>query len=161
MAYVKLVHAGHFPCHVRHHVLTVFERSDIMSDKVSHIKQAHARHFRFHVRHVPCGMHIGEHWYWIHSACLSVCLSAMICSTLCPRHWCNSSSLTYLNYLWGIGVHGDVNLPPWPLTLEVWRHDLEIMKKKLEIMGKKPCGTCCGKSIDVMASIGLWTTPEG
>ena len=58
MAYVKLVHAGHFSCLVRHHVLTMFERSDIMSDTVSHIQPAHMGHFQFHVRHVPCGPHI-------------------------------------------------------------------------------------------------------
>ena len=58
--YVKLVHAGHFPCYVRHHVLPMFEKSDIMSDKVevSHIKPTHAGHFRFHVRRVPRGLHI-------------------------------------------------------------------------------------------------------
>ena len=57
-AYVKLVLAEHFPCHARHHVLTVFERSDIMSDKVSHIKPAHMGHFQFNVRHVMHGLHI-------------------------------------------------------------------------------------------------------
>ena len=58
MAYVKLAHAGHFLCHVRHHVLTMYKRSDITSDKVSHIKPAHAGHFQFYVRHVPRGPHI-------------------------------------------------------------------------------------------------------
>ncbi len=53
VAYIKLVQAGHFPCHIRHHVLTMSEKSDIMSDKVSHIKPALAGHFWFHVRHVP------------------------------------------------------------------------------------------------------------
>ena len=58
MAYVKLVHAGHFLCHVRHHILTVYKRSDITSDKVSYIKPAHAGHFQFYVRHVPRVPHI-------------------------------------------------------------------------------------------------------
>ncbi len=64
VAYVKLVHAGHFPRHVRHHVLAMFKRSDIMSDEVSHIKTAHAGHFQFYVRHVPRGPHIWRTlWY--------------------------------------------------------------------------------------------------
>ena len=54
----QIVHAGHFPCHVRHHVLTMFEWSDITSDKVSRIKSAHTGNFQFHVRHVPRGPHI-------------------------------------------------------------------------------------------------------
>ena len=41
VAYVKLVNAGHFSCHIRHHVLAMFEKSDIMSDKVSHKTSPH------------------------------------------------------------------------------------------------------------------------
>ena len=42
----KLVHVEHFPCHIMsHHVLAMFEKSDIMSDKVSYIKPSHAGHF--------------------------------------------------------------------------------------------------------------------
>ena len=73
VAYVKLVHAGHFLCHIRHHVLlTMFERSDIMSDRVSHIKAAHVGHFRFYVRHVPWPAYVENtvHVYriarWLH-----------------------------------------------------------------------------------------------
>ena len=58
VAFVKLVHMGHFLCHIRHHVLTMSKMSDITSDKVSHIKPAHIGHFQFYVRHVPHGPHI-------------------------------------------------------------------------------------------------------
>ncbi len=58
MAYAKLVHVGHFLCHVRHQVLTMYKRSDITSDKVSHIKPTHVGHFQFYARHAQCGLHI-------------------------------------------------------------------------------------------------------
>ncbi len=52
-AYVKLVSAGHFPCHV----LTMFERSGIKSDKVSRIKPARMGHFQYYVKHALRGPH--------------------------------------------------------------------------------------------------------
>ena len=47
----------HFPCHIRHHVLTMIIRSDIMSDRESHIKLAN---FQFYVGHALHGPHTVE-----------------------------------------------------------------------------------------------------
>ena len=56
----KISPHGKFPCHIRHHVLTMFEGlTDIMSDKVSHIKPAMWDIFNF-VPDMSCVAHIFE-----------------------------------------------------------------------------------------------------
>ena len=49
--YVKLVHTGNRPSHVRNHAM--FEMIDILSNKEACMKPLHVEHFKFYVRHVP------------------------------------------------------------------------------------------------------------
>ena len=105
VAYKKSVHVGHFPCHVKHHVLAMLKRADIMSDKVYHEKTAHAGHFQF-MRDMSCMAHIfGERCFELITSIRKQNGCTFLCIKGYPR-----ANLYWLTWLWPANKNHNIPL---------------------------------------------------